>query len=123
MSSNFRSPSFPAASNAPAMKRVLMVSPHFPPDPGAATHRVRLLAPHLPVYGWEPVILTVRPEYYESRLDFELEEMVPRWLRIVRTHALPVRLTRKLGIGDLGLRAIQGLYRASKSLLASEPFD
>ena len=29
------------------MRRVLMVSPHFPPDSSAASHRVRLLAPHL----------------------------------------------------------------------------
>ena len=30
------------------MRRVLMISPHYPPDSTAATHRVRLLAPHLP---------------------------------------------------------------------------
>ena len=40
-------------------RRVLMVSPHFPPDSSAATHRVRLLAPHLAGYGWEPTVVTV----------------------------------------------------------------
>ena len=34
------------------MRRVLMVSPHFPPDSSAASHRVRLLAPHLRAVGW-----------------------------------------------------------------------
>ena len=29
------------------MKRVLILSPHFPPDTGAASHRMRLLAPRL----------------------------------------------------------------------------
>ena len=33
------------------MRRLLMVSPHFPPDSSAGTHRVRLLAPHLPEFG------------------------------------------------------------------------
>ena len=27
------------------MRRVLIISPHFPPDTTAATHRVRLIAP------------------------------------------------------------------------------
>ena len=44
------------------MKRVLMVSPHFPPDTSAASHRVRLLAPHLPEFGWEPTVVTVEKE-------------------------------------------------------------
>jgi len=43
------------------MRRVLMVSPHFPPDSSAASHRVRLLAPHLERVGWEPTIVTIDP--------------------------------------------------------------
>ena len=35
------------------MRRVLMVTPHFPPDSSAASHRVRLLAPHLPEGGMD----------------------------------------------------------------------
>ena len=41
------------------MRRVLMVTPHFPPDSSAAAHRVRLLAPYLPAAGWTPTIVTV----------------------------------------------------------------
>ena len=51
------------------MRNVLMISPHFPPDSTAATHRVRLLAPHLARYGWQPTVLTVDPRDYEGRLD------------------------------------------------------
>ncbi len=54
------------------MRRVLMISPHFPPDSTAATHRVRLLAPHLPAHGWQPTVLTVDPRDYEGRLDPDL---------------------------------------------------
>ena len=60
------------------MGRVLMVSPHFPPDTSAGAHRVRLLAPHLPAYGWEPTVVTVDPRDYEGRLDPGLAELVPR---------------------------------------------
>lgn len=104
------------------MRRVLMVSPHFPPDTSAGTHRVRLLAPHLGKHGWEPTVVAVDPRDYEGRLDPELAELVPASVRVVRSRALPARLTRALGIGDLGLRALPGLRRACGRLLAAERF-
>jgi glycosyltransferase involved in cell wall biosynthesis len=100
-----------------------MVSPHFPPDTSAGTHRVRLLAPHLPSFGWEPTVVTVDPAAYEGRLDPDLGGLVPGTLRVVRVPAWPVALTRRLGVGDLGLRALSGLWTACARLLAREPFD
>lgn len=105
------------------MLRVLMVSPHFPPDTSAGAHRVRLLAPHLPRYGWEPTVVTVDPSDYEGRLDPGLGALVPRDLRVVRCRAWPARLTRLLGVGDLGLRALSGLFATVSELLDREPFD
>ena len=105
------------------MRRVLIVSPHFPPDSSAATHRVRLLAPHLPAFGWEPTVLTLEPGAYEGKLDPILSELVHGPVRVVRARALPARVTRRVGIGDLGLRSFPGLYRAASALLAREHFD
>jgi glycosyltransferase involved in cell wall biosynthesis len=105
------------------MRRVLMVSPHFPPDSSAASHRVRLLAPHLPASGWSPTVLTVEPSAYEGRLDPDLGALVPPSLRVERAHAWPAALTRRVGLGDLGLRAFTGLQHACRSLLARERFD
>lgn len=105
------------------MRRVLIVSPHFPPDSTAGTHRVRLLAPHLAEHGWEPTVLTVDPRDYEGALDETLAASVPAGLRVVRARALPVWLTRPLGVGDLGLRAFEGLWREASQLLAHERFD
>lgn len=105
------------------MKRVLIVSPHFPPDTGAATHRMRLLAPHLPSHGWEPTIVAVDPRDYETRLEPELMKMVPPELRVVRARAFSPRWTRRLRIGDLGLRSIHGLHRVCSELLSREEFD
>ena len=104
-------------------RRVLMVTPHFPPDSTAGTHRVRLLAPYLEAHGWEPTVLTVDRRDYEGPLDEALAESVPAALRVVRVRAWPSRVTRWLGIGDLGLRAFEGLRRRSCQLLAAEPFD
>jgi glycosyltransferase involved in cell wall biosynthesis len=100
-----------------------MISPHFPPDTSAATHRVRLLAPHLPDCGWDPTVLTVAEQDYEGRLDQDLAALVPRSLRVVRARALSPRLTRPLGLGDLGLRALPGLRRAAWDLIQRDRFD
>ena len=105
------------------MRRLLMISPHFPPDSSAGTHRVRLLAPHLSDYGWEPTVLTVAEQDYESRLDPELASLVPSSLRVVRARALSPHLTRAVGLGDLGLRALPGLRRAAWDLLERDRFD
>jgi hypothetical protein len=100
-----------------------LVSPHFPPDTSAGAHRVRLLAPRLPAHGWEPTVVTVDPRDYEGRLDPGLASLVPAELRVVRCRAWPARWTRRIGVGDLGLRAFAGLRRACADLLRRERFD
>jgi Glycosyl transferase 4-like domain len=105
------------------MKRVLMISPHFPPDSSAAAHRVRLLAPHLPEAGWRPTVVTVDPESYEGRLDSNLAALVPSTLDVIRVRAWRADRTRRFGVGDLGLRALTGLQRACRSLLSRGEFD
>jgi glycosyltransferase involved in cell wall biosynthesis len=104
-------------------RRVLMVSPHFPPDTSAGTHRVRLFASYLHEFGWEPTVLSVDPSGYEGRLDPDLAGIVPDRVRVVRTRAWSAGVTRRLGIGDLGLRALTGLWRASERLMTTERFD
>ena len=105
------------------MRRVLFVSPHFPPDSSAGTHRVRLLAPHMAAHGWEPTVLTVDPADYEGRPDTALAASVPENVRVIRARAWPAATSRRFGVGDLGLRAYRGLKRAATELLTSEKFD
>ncbi len=86
-------------------KRCLIVSPHFPPSTLAGVHRARHLAKHLPSHGWRPTVLCVDPQHHIEKLDPELARLVPSDVQIVRTGAIPVRLTRPFGIaGDIGLR-------------------
>ena len=105
------------------MPRVLMVSAHFPPDTGAATHRVRLLAPHLPKYDWDPTVVSVDPRDYEGRLDPELVRLLPDDLRVIRSRAWSARWTRWLGAGDLGARALWGFWGTCCRLLEAEQYD
>jgi hypothetical protein len=105
------------------MRRVLMVSPHFPPDSSAASHRVRLLGPHLAGAGWTPTVVTLEPSAYEGRLDRDLAALVPDSLDVVRAAAWSPAATRWAGLGDLGLRAFIGLRRTCRALLARQDYD
>ncbi len=103
------------------MKRILIISPHFPPSNLAAVHRSRLFAQHLPAFGWEPIILTVHEKYYEELLDWNLASLLPPGLKIEKTSAFPV--TKPRLIGDIGLRAFFHLYRKARRLIIKEKIE
>lgn len=87
------------------MKRVLIVSPYYPPSKLPPTLRVKNCVNHLEKFGWYPVVLTVKPQYYEEELDDELSRLIFKNPEIHSVKAFPTSLTRKFGIGDLGFRA------------------
>jgi hypothetical protein len=99
-------------------RRVLIVSPHFPPDGSAGAHRARVVAPYLAAYGWRPVVLTVAPASYEGTLDAELAETLAGRVEVIRVPAWRPATTRRVGLGDLGLRAFVPLYRAARTMTA-----
>jgi hypothetical protein len=105
------------------VRRVLMVSPHFPPDSSAASHRVRLIAPHLAEHGWEPTVLAVDPRDYDGGVEPGLNALVPPSLRVVRCRAWSASWTRPMGFGDLGLRAFANLRATCRDLLRAQHFD
>jgi glycosyl transferase family 4 len=98
-------------------RTVIIVSPYFPPSSLAGVHRARHLAKHLPAVGWTPIVLCVDETYHEQQLDPGLAALVPEYVEIVKTTALPARLTRGLGFGDISLRAWWPLRRALTRLL------
>ena len=103
------------------MKKVLIISPHFPPSNLAAVHRSRLFAQHLPSFGWEPIILAVHEDYYEEALDHNLEKILPVNLRVEKVKAFKV--TRPRIIGDIGIRGFFQLYKRAKRLIKKEKID
>lgn len=103
------------------MKRLALVAAHFPPSNLAGVHRARLWAQHLEEFGWRPTIVTTHYDYYEEKLDWDLFDLVPKSLDVVRTTALPVRPIRI--IGDIGVRAFVWHYRALKELSRRDRID
>lgn len=105
------------------MRRVLIVSPHFPPINAPDHQRVRMALPYLRECGWEATTLAVRAEDVEGTRDPMLERTLPADARIERVAAISTKLTRPLGFGSLALRALPALSRAGSRLLARERFD
>jgi hypothetical protein len=99
------------ASRRDHRKTVLIVGPDFTPSSYPPALRIRFFAQHLHEFGWEPIVLTTDPRYYEWSVDPENEKLLPADLETIRTHALPASLTRKIGIGDLGIRSLWYLWR------------
>src|SRR5262245_49086029 len=106
------------------MKRtILIVSPHFPPINAPDHQRVRMALPYVAEFGWDATVLAVRSGCVEGIRDPLLEKALPGETAIVRTSALPVRLTRRFGLGSLALRALPYLLARGNRLLAFRKFD
>ena len=106
------------------MKKLLIVSPHFPPINAPDMQRVRLALPYLREHGWDPTVLAIAPDSIEGGVrDPLLEKTYPADIRVVRVSGLSPRLTRWARVGNLWWRCGRALTRAGEALLAAEHFD
>lgn len=103
------------------LKKIIIISPHFPPSNLTAVHRARFFANHLSAFGWEPIILMVHEKYYEESLDYNLEKLLPDALRIEKVSAF--KITKPRLIGDIGLRSFFQMYKKAKELIRKEKID
>jgi glycosyl transferase family 4 len=104
-------------------RKVLILSPYFPPSSLAGVHRARHLAKHLPSFGWTPMVLCVDEAYHEERLDPDLAKLVPPRLELLKVQAAPAWLTRCIGFGDVSLRAWTQLRRTLFAEIAKGRID
>ena len=107
----------------PQMKNVAIIAPDFPPSSMPTALRVRLLVEHLREYGWDPVVITTDPSYYENPADEENLRLLSGGYEVIRTRAFPARFTRKFGLGDLGLRSFLHHWRALAKLIGQRKID
>jgi len=104
-------------------RRVLIVSPHFPPVNAPDHQRVRMSLPYLAENGWQAHVLAVEPAFVEGVRDPDLLQTIPKEVPVTRVGALSPRLTRWFGLGNLGIRALRPLDRAGQRLLVGGGFD
>ena len=102
-------------------RRVAIVSGHFAPSNLVGAHRARLWSRYLPEFGWEPIVVTGDPEYYEERPDPDLMRLVPPGLRVIHASTMSTRPIRL--VGDVGVRAFRGCYKVLAGLAARREID
>jgi hypothetical protein len=105
------------------VRTALIVAPDFPPSSLPCSIRPRLFASHLAEFGWRPVVIATRPEFYDFDIDPDNEALLPEGIEIIRTRALPARWMRRFGIGDIGIRSLWHSWREIRKLCRARKVD
>ncbi len=66
---------------------------------------------------------SLHPKHYEATVDPENENLLSPALEVIRTGAFAIRWTRKIGIGDIGMRSLWQHWRAIKRLCRERKID
>lgn len=104
-------------------KNVVIIAPEFTPSSYPPALRARFFAQHLPEFGWIPIVITTDPRNYQTAFDPENEKLLHPALEVVRTGALPLKWTRKLGFTDIGLRTLWPHWRALNQICRKKKVD
>lgn len=105
------------------MKKLLIISPNFPPVNAPDMQRIRMSLPYYRDLGWEPVVLCVDEQFVEGFRDPLLLETIPPGISVHKVGAWPAPLTRKFGLGSLSMRSYFHFKRKGNELLRSGDFD
>jgi glycosyltransferase involved in cell wall biosynthesis len=71
------------------MNKVLIITYYWPPSGGAGVQRWLKFSKYLPEFGWEPIILTVDPEFAAYPVtDSSLAENLPASLKVHKTRSI-----------------------------------
>ena len=71
------------------MSKVLIITYYWPPSGGAGVQRWLKFSKYLPEFGWEPIILTIDPEYAAYPVtDNSLTEGLPLSIKVHKTPAI-----------------------------------
>lgn len=70
-------------------RKILIITYYWPPCGGAGVQRWLKFTKYLPEYGWEPIVLTVDPEYAEyPAIDESLEKDIHPDVKVCKTKTL-----------------------------------
>ena len=105
------------------MKKLLIISPYFPPANAADMQRVRMSLPYFKEFGWEAEVVSCHPKFYDISIDELLLESIPKKTKVHYVNAFNKKLTSKLGLGSLALRSLWFYTKKVNQLLKENKFD
>ncbi|XHR93523.1 hypothetical protein ACFJIV_24885 [Mucilaginibacter sp. UC70_90] len=65
-------------------KKLLIISPYFPPVNAADMQRVRMSLPYFAACGWEAEVVTIDDQYTDMAKDELLLQSLPRTLKFTK---------------------------------------
>lgn len=104
-------------------RKVLIISPYFPPSNAADMHRVRMSLPYFRDFGWDAEVVMVDEMYSDQMKDELLLQSIPPHIKIHKVQAFDKNWTAKLGLGSISLRSLWFYKRLVNQLLDQNKFD
>lgn len=105
------------------MKKVLIVTPNWPPISCPDLHRARMSISYFAEFGWEPLILKINPDEQEGIKDKILEKTVPSHIQTWQAGCLPKAFTRWFGVNSVGMRSFLNLAELGNKIIEKEKPD
>ena len=105
------------------MKRVLVISPHFPPANAADMQRIRMSLPYFKENNWDVEVVMVNELYIDTSKDIYLLDNLHKEVIIHKVRAFPKKITSKFGLGSLALRSIYFYKKYVNILLKTKTYD
>jgi len=105
------------------LKRILIISPYFPPVNAADMQRVRMSLPYFKAFGWEAEVVTVDEKKVDMAKDPLLLESIPDQIPVHRVSAFSKKWTSWFGLGSIALRSLWFYRKKVNALLRDRHYD
>jgi hypothetical protein len=105
------------------MKKVLIISPFFPPINAADMHRIRQSIEFYKSNNWHAEVVTVDPDYVDFAKDENLIKTIPSEIIVHKVKAFSASITKKFGLGGIAYRSFYQYYTFVNKLLTQHKFD
>jgi hypothetical protein len=105
------------------LKKLLIISPYFPPVNTADMQRVRMSLPYFKANGWDAEVVAVDPDFTDLAQDELLVETILADTQIHWAKALGKKWTSKFGFGSISYRSYPFIKKKVNQLLREQHFD
>jgi hypothetical protein len=104
-------------------KKLLIISPYFPPVNAADMQRIRMSLPYFAACGWDAEVVTIDEQYVDLAKDELLLQSVPPAIKVHKVKAFSKTLTSKIGLGSIAIRSLWYYRKTVNRLLKDNKFD
>jgi hypothetical protein len=105
------------------MKKVLIVTPNWPPISCPDIHRVRMSLPFFSKFEWEPLILKINPDEQMGIKDELLTKTIPLNTKVWQAGCVNNNITRWFGIHSIGIRSLFHLAKLGSQIIETSNPD